>query len=139
MVRCPNCGQKTRGDYCQWCNYPILKGKLKKRHRVEKKKKVAEAQISPAKDSVLDSGQIKLVVQKPLILDQARQFEESLKQVEDLSLVWSGGSEEEGMIITAQTHRPMSLVHMVKEMPQVEKVERKKGKIIISLKAPGAG
>ena len=26
MVRCPNCGQKTSGDYCQWCNYPILKG-----------------------------------------------------------------------------------------------------------------
>jgi Zn finger protein HypA/HybF involved in hydrogenase expression len=26
MVRCPNCGQKTSGDYCQWCNYPILRG-----------------------------------------------------------------------------------------------------------------
>jgi len=27
MVRCPNCGQETEGDSCQWCHYPILKGK----------------------------------------------------------------------------------------------------------------
>ncbi len=26
MVRCPNCGQKTSGDYCQWCKLPILNG-----------------------------------------------------------------------------------------------------------------
>ena len=27
MVRCPNCGQKTSGDFCQWCQYPLLKGR----------------------------------------------------------------------------------------------------------------
>ncbi len=26
MVRCPNCGQETSGDYCEWCKYPILSG-----------------------------------------------------------------------------------------------------------------
>lgn len=26
MVRCPNCGQKTSGDYCQYCKSPILSG-----------------------------------------------------------------------------------------------------------------
>ena len=26
MVRCPNCGQKTEGDYCRWCGYPVLGG-----------------------------------------------------------------------------------------------------------------
>ena len=26
MVRCPNCGQTTGGDYCQWCGYPVLAG-----------------------------------------------------------------------------------------------------------------
>jgi len=25
MAKCSNCGQKTSGDYCQWCNYPILR------------------------------------------------------------------------------------------------------------------
>jgi hypothetical protein len=26
VVRCPNCGQKTEGDYCRWCGYPVLAG-----------------------------------------------------------------------------------------------------------------
>ena len=25
MVRCPNCGQATSGDYCQYCKHPILR------------------------------------------------------------------------------------------------------------------
>ena len=39
MVRCPNCGQKTEGEHCQWCGYPVLGGgrqevevMLKERH-----------------------------------------------------------------------------------------------------------
>ena len=24
MRKCPNCGQKTGGYYCQWCGYPII-------------------------------------------------------------------------------------------------------------------
>ncbi len=23
MITCPNCGQKTSGDGCQWCHYPL--------------------------------------------------------------------------------------------------------------------
>jgi hypothetical protein len=26
MVRCPNCGRTTDGDYCQWCGYPVMAG-----------------------------------------------------------------------------------------------------------------
>ncbi|GAH81131.1 unnamed protein product, partial [marine sediment metagenome] len=37
MVRCPNCGQKTSGDYyCQYCKYPIPRGSTKRRRKVEK-------------------------------------------------------------------------------------------------------
>jgi len=25
MAKCPNCGQKTYGDSCQWCNYPLIR------------------------------------------------------------------------------------------------------------------
>lgn len=39
MVRCPNCGQKTEGEHCRWCGYPVLGGgqqevevMLKERH-----------------------------------------------------------------------------------------------------------
>ena len=24
MPKCPNCGQRTDGDFCQWCGYPII-------------------------------------------------------------------------------------------------------------------
>ncbi len=39
MVRCPNCGQKTSGDYCQWCKYPILKGKPTRRRKTQKQQR----------------------------------------------------------------------------------------------------
>ncbi len=47
MVRCPNCGQKTKGDFCQWCGYPIMRGRPvrgqgAKRKAEEKAKKEAE-------------------------------------------------------------------------------------------------
>ncbi len=35
-MKCPNCGQKTGGDYCQWCNYPILKGGLLRFRNIRK-------------------------------------------------------------------------------------------------------
>jgi hypothetical protein len=43
MVRCPNCGQKTSGDYCHCCKYPLLKGKPTRERKAEKlAKKQAE-------------------------------------------------------------------------------------------------
>ena len=41
-VRCPNCGLKASGDYCQWCHYPILRGRPT-RGRKAKKQKAIEA------------------------------------------------------------------------------------------------
>ena len=25
MAKCSNCGQKSYGDFCQWCNYPLVR------------------------------------------------------------------------------------------------------------------
>lgn len=49
-VRCPNCGQKASGDYCQWCNYPILRGKPTGSRKAKKQaaiaaKKAKEAEV----------------------------------------------------------------------------------------------
>ncbi len=50
MVRCPNCGQKTSGDYCHCCKYPILKGKPTRAWKAEKlAKKQAEIEAREAK------------------------------------------------------------------------------------------
>ncbi len=45
MYRCPNCGQKTSGDYCQWCKYPMLKGKPT-RYRKSQKQEGKEAELA---------------------------------------------------------------------------------------------
>ncbi len=45
MVRCPNCGQKTSGDYCQWCKYPILR-RSPARRRMAKKRAKKEAELA---------------------------------------------------------------------------------------------
>ena len=44
MVTCPNCGQKTSGDYCHLCNYPILRGS-KVRHRKLKRQAKKQARL----------------------------------------------------------------------------------------------
>ncbi len=43
MVRCPNCGQKTSGGDCQWCKYPILKGRQKQAMIAAREKTEREA------------------------------------------------------------------------------------------------
>jgi chemotaxis protein histidine kinase CheA len=39
---CPNCGQETTGDFCQWCGYPIRRGGLVRRQRVNREAKETE-------------------------------------------------------------------------------------------------
>ena len=36
MIKCPNCGRRTTGDSCQWCSYPILKGRPIRRRKTPK-------------------------------------------------------------------------------------------------------
>jgi len=54
MVRCPNCGQETKGDFCQWCGYPVMRGRLVRGQRAEraaKEKAKREAELA-AKERV---------------------------------------------------------------------------------------
>jgi ATPase subunit of ABC transporter with duplicated ATPase domains len=50
MSKCPNCGQNSEGDFCQWCGYPILsdsqidKERAKREAQEAKKAKEAERQ-----------------------------------------------------------------------------------------------
>ena len=63
-------------------------------------------------------------------------FKEHLEQIEELRVVWSGGSADEGAIIGVSAQKPMTLIRTLKEMPMVEKVNRKGEKIVIVLKPP---
>jgi len=118
MARCPNCGQKTRGDYCQWCNYPILKGhpvrrrkakrlakkqaeleaKEKAKREAEEAKKAKEAERLAKKQAELEAKEkakreaeeakkakeAEPVAPPPITVDQLKQIEEYLKQIESI-------------------------------------------------------
>ena len=43
MVKCPNCGRKTSGDYCQWCGSPIPERSLGAWRRRGRTRKEVEA------------------------------------------------------------------------------------------------
>ncbi len=77
MVRCPNCGQKTSGGYCQYCNYPILRSR-RIRHR--KAKKTEEVRKQAEKDAELAAKE-KAAKEAEEV---EKQIEESLKQVESI-------------------------------------------------------
>ncbi len=224
MFTCPNCGQKTEGDTCQWCHYPILKGKpvrqdrsypiimgrplrqretnkqierevpeakkakqlakeearkarqiAKERAKKETKELKAAKQLAreqaqreaeeiveaPIKTieqdeievrkveeikppvvetfSELDEGVVELVFPPPVNLNQVKQVEESLKQIEYLRLVRSGGSAEEGAVIAVSVQKLFVLISILNEMllvEQVVEVEKKRQKLTVRLKAP---
>lgn len=65
-----------------------------------------------------------------------RQLQERLGQFENLKIVWSGGSINEGPIIAVSVQKPMTLIRILNEIPMVERVDQKGEKIVVVLKAP---
>jgi len=100
MARCPNCGQKTRGDYCQWCNYPILRVRPIRRRKAEEQAR-KEAEIAAKEKARREAEEAKKAkaageqARKEAELaakekaereaeEQVKQIEECLKQVESI-------------------------------------------------------
>ena len=80
-------------------------------------------------------GQFKLVLQSlSLDVKQIRRFEGYLKQIENLKIVLSGGSQEEGIIIVVSIQKPINLTNIIGEIPVVEKVQKIDKNIIVTLK-----
>ena len=46
IVKCPNYSQKTSGDYCRWCGYPILRSRPIKRRRMDRQAKIEAEQAA---------------------------------------------------------------------------------------------
>jgi len=178
MIRCPNCGQKTSGEYCQWCKYPILRGgKIKQktaekpakkeanraatekaRREAEETKKAKEAEKQAKKeanraaaekarreakeakkplrdtDSEIYEGDFRLVVPLTTGFEKLNQFKESIERIENITIIWSGGSIDEGAVIGISVHKPIDLVRILNEMAIVEKVDKKGYTIVVVLK-----
>ena len=52
MPRCPNCGQMTSGENCQWCNYPLQGRGLRGRRRDTDARKAAAAERQAKIDAI---------------------------------------------------------------------------------------
>ena len=196
MVKCPNCGQDTESDPCQWCNhhisednpenkrksYPIIFGRplkrgktggrakklakeqakkqteeAKKAEQLEKERAEKKAEETPPETKApveneqvkaekakavaeeaaeLYEGVTEFIFPSPVNLEQIRKFEEHLKKIKEINLLWSGGSEE-GAAIAIKTPRPMPLIAILQKMPVVEEAAKggKDKKITVTLKA----
>ena len=115
----------------------LAREKVKREAEETRKAKEEEKRQKTVQDIGLEihGENVQLVVPPPAGFKQVRQFKESLEQVKNLKIIWSGGSVDAGTLITIQAQEPMPLINILKEMPQVEKVEEKGEKITISLKA----
>jgi hypothetical protein len=59
---CPNCGQETTDDFCQWCGYPLMKGRPVRRQKAKKeaeekvKREAEEAKKAKRVEGVKEKG-----------------------------------------------------------------------------------
>jgi septal ring factor EnvC (AmiA/AmiB activator) len=91
-------------------------------------------EAAPEVSSADFQGSFQLVLPSPAGFKQVRQFSDSLAAREDLKVVWTGGSADEGALIAISVDEPVPLARILSEMPMVEGVEVKGDKIHVILK-----
>ena len=84
MAKCPNCGQETTGDYCQWCKYPMVKDVPEKPTKAEKRAKVKKdkTDVAPHPMIIIDPVQ------------KAKDVEKCLEEVESICKELKAGKVE---------------------------------------------
>lgn len=101
------------------------------------KEKAKEPKKGPAPEAGSSSyqGNFQLVLPSSAGFKMVRQFSESLADMTDLKVVWTGGSADEGALIAISVAEPVPLARILGDMPMVEGVEFKGDKIHVALKA----
>lgn len=109
-----------------------LAEEMAKRAVEEVKKAEEESKQAREEGTEIYKGNIYLLLPSPVGFEQ---FKECLERIENLRILWSGGSAN-GAIIGVKVQKPMTLVSILNEMPMVEKVNIKKDKknIVVVLK-----
>ena len=106
-----------------------------KREAEEKAKEKLGREAEEAMRAELYEGIVKLTIMSPINLGQIRNLEEHLRQVQDLRLLLTGGSVDEGTQIIVSAGKPIPLIDVLREMPPVEQVVKKGKDIQVTLKA----
>ncbi len=80
--------------------------------------------------------EVKLVLPSLVSFERLRQLEKHIERVENLKIVWTAGSEDEGEIIAVLLQKPLNLIAILSEMPMVQEVHKKGETIVLMLKTP---
>ena len=80
--------------------------------------------------------EVKLVLPSLVSFERLRQLEKHIERVENLKIVWTAGSEDEGEIIAVLLQKPLNLIAILSEMPMVQEVHKKGETIVVMLKTP---
>jgi len=100
------------------------------------KKQAKQGKEEPAPDagSATYEGKFQLVLPSAVGFKQVKQFTQNLAGREDVEVVWTGGSLDEGTLITVSVAQATPLAQILSEMPMVGGVEVKGEKITVTLK-----
>lgn len=100
------------------------------------KEQAKQAKQEPAPDvgSATYEGKFQLVLPSSVGFKQVNQFTQHLAEIKDLEIVWTGGSLDEGTLITVSVAQATPLARILSEMPMVEGVEVKGEKVTVTLK-----
>ena len=104
----------------------------------------AKKETKEAREAISDIGskvygnRVRLVLPLSTGFKQIAQFKKHLGKVEDLTIVMTGGSVNEGSIIVVSVQESMDLIPILNEMPVVENASKKGEDIVVKLKALNA-
>ena len=151
MSRCPNCGQSSKSDFCEWCGYPINVGgqidKDKAKRESKEAKKARQAQqeakkdINVMKDLVTESkvnaayeGIVRIVLPQAN-LNQVKIVEQYLLQIQNLRLLLVGGSVEAGSEFIVSADKPVPLTSLLERIDFLEGVVAKGNCIQLTMRS----
>jgi len=112
----------------------LAKEQAKKEAGETKQAKQAKEKPAPDVSSATYAGNFQLVLPSSVGFKHINLFTQHLAGREDVEVVWTGGSLDEGTLITVSVAEATPLARIISEMPMVGGVEVKGNKITVTLK-----
>ena len=128
--------EKTKQDEMEARKAEEAEEKAKKEAERAAKGQARQDAIATKEKVDIYEGNFDIVVQFPRSYEQVRQFAQHLKEIENLEILWIGGSEVEGAIIGISVQKPITLAQILSEIPVVEQVNAMARDITVVLKTP---
>jgi|GEM_PF-897911 len=110
--------------------------RIKAKNQVKKSKKVEQPRKgnNHKVDAEILKGNVRLVVPINVSSGEVKAFGRDLEKLEGIKILMLSHSEEEGHLLLLGLQKPMNLTQLIKEMPQVESIDKKGGEILIDLR-----